>query len=59
MPKGHPKMYKKVANMVPKWAQVGAMLCSKIVLNASKSGKGTENRTGMKFKTIPSGNHGA
>ena len=37
--------------MVPKWAQVGAMLGSKIVLSGSKSEKNdTENGTGNKFK---------
>ena len=37
MPKEHPKMYEKVVNMAPTWAQVGAMLGSKIVLDTSKS----------------------
>ena len=51
MPKEHPKMSKKVANMVPKWAQVGAMLGSKIVLGASKSEKNdTENGTGIRLQ---------
>ena len=44
-------MSKKVANMVPKWAQVGAMLGSKIVLGVSKSGKNdTENGTGIELE---------
>ena len=30
-------MFQKVANMAPTWAQVGAMLGSKIVLDTSKS----------------------
>ena len=30
-------MYRKVVNMAPTWAQVGAMLGSKIVLDTSKS----------------------
>ena len=36
-------MYQKVVNMAPTWAQVGAMLGSKIVLDTSKSD--TENNT--------------
>ena len=32
-------MAEKLPNMVPKWAQVGAMLGSKIVLSGSKSEK--------------------
>ena len=39
MPKQHPKRSQKVANMAPKWAQVGAMLGSKIYLDASKNEK--------------------
>ena len=30
-------MYQKVVNVAPTWAQVGAMLGSKIVLDTSKS----------------------
>ena len=37
-------MSKKVANMVPKWAQVGAMLGSKIVLDASNGEKNASQR---------------
>ena len=37
MPKEHPKMSQKVANMAPTWAQVGAMLGSKIVLDRKKT----------------------
>ena len=45
-------------NMVPKWAQVGAMLGSKIVLNASKGEQknGTENGTKIKLKNLSSEN---
>ena len=39
MPKQHPKMSKNGPNMVPKWAQVGTMLGSKIYLDASKNEK--------------------
>ena len=40
-------MSKKEANMVPKWAQVGAMLGSKIVLGASKSEKKRDRKRDM------------
>ena len=51
MPKQHPNMADKLVNMVPKWAQVGAILGSKIVLGASKSEKNdTENGTGIKLE---------
>ena len=52
MPKEHPKMSQKVANRVPTWGQVGAMLGSKIVLSASKSEKknDTENGTGIELE---------
>ena len=39
MPKEHPKMSQKVANMAPNWAQVGVMVGSKIVLDVSKGAK--------------------
>ena len=44
MPKEHPKMYQKVVNMAPTWAQVGAMLGSKIVLDVSKGEKNASQR---------------
>ena len=61
MPKQHPKRSKKVANMAPTWAQVGAMLGSKIVLGASKSGKKATPKTGQEssLKSIPSDYHNA
>ena len=42
MPKRHPKMSQKMPNMAPKSAQVGAMLGSKTVLDASKKPKKTQ-----------------
>ena len=45
MPKQHPKRSQKVANMAPKWAQVGAMLGSKIVLDPPKSEEKTTPKT--------------
>ena len=44
MPKRHPKMSQKVPNMVPKSAQVGVMLGSKIVLDVSKGEKNASQR---------------
>ena len=38
-------MAEKLPNMVPKWAQVGAMLGSKIVLSGSKSEKKATPKT--------------
>ena len=44
-------MSQKVDNMVPTWDQVGAMLGSRIIFNASKSEKNdTENGTGIKLE---------
>ena len=37
-------MSKKCPNMVPKWAQVGVMLGSKIVLDVSKGEKSASQR---------------
>ena len=45
MPKQHPKRSQKVVNMAPKWAQVGAMLGSKIVLDPPKSEEKTTPKT--------------
>ena len=45
MPKQHPKRSQKVANMAPKWAQVGAMLASKTVLDPPKSAQKTTANT--------------
>ena len=39
MPKQQPNISEKLSSMAPNWAQVGAMLDSKIVLGASKSEK--------------------
>ena len=44
MPKQHPKMSKNGPNMSPKWAQVGVMLGSKIVLDVSKGEKNASQR---------------
>ena len=44
MPKQHPKMSKNEPNMAPKWAQVGDMLGSKIVLDVSKGEKNASQR---------------
>ena len=38
-------MYQKVVNMAPTWAQVGAMLGSKIVLDPPKSEEKTTPKT--------------
>ena len=54
MPKEHPKMYQKVVNMAPTWAQVGAMLGSKIVLDTSKSEeKTTPKKTSKNINPPP------
>ena len=57
MPKEHPKMYQKVVNMAPTWAQVGAMLGSKIVLDTSKSDteKNIKKQKSASPKTAPGG----
>ena len=57
MPKEHPKMYQKVVNMAPTWAQVGAMLGSKIVLDTSKSDteKNIKKQKSASPKTAPTG----
>ena len=44
MPKQQPKNVRKWSNMAPNWAQVGAMLGSKIVLDASKGEKNAFQR---------------
>ena len=44
MPKQHPKISKNGPNMAPKWAQVGDMLGSKIVLDVSKGEKNASQR---------------
>ena len=44
MPKQQPKTVRKLSNMVPNWSQVGAMLGSKIVLDASKGEKNASQR---------------
>ena len=51
MPKQHPKMSQKVANMGPKWAQVGAMLGAKIDLDPPKSEEKTTTKTTPKKHT--------
>ena len=47
MPKEHPKMFQKVANMVPTWAHVGAMFGFKIGFDRKKMPpeKAPENTT--------------
>ena len=54
-------MFQKVANMAPTWDQVGVMLDSRIIFNASKSEKKTTPKMGQESssKSIPSGNHNA
>ena len=44
MPKQHLKKSKNGPNMAPKWAQVGVMLGSKIVLDVSKGEKNASQR---------------
>ena len=44
MPKQQPKNVRKWSNMIPNWIQVGAMLGSKIVLDASKGEKSASQR---------------
>ena len=50
-------MSQKVPNMAPKWAQVGAMLASKTVLDPPKSEEknDTENDTEKHTKNRPRG----
>ena len=55
MPKQHPKISQKVANMASKSTQVGAMLGSKTVLDAAKSEEKQQTKTPSKKqpKTAP------